>query len=66
MKKIIILPVLTAVMILPVAASGDKEVYPSETINTVSPQKLADQLTAVQDSLHRLLKNTGKMQTLLL
>ena len=37
MKKIIILLALISVMILPVAASGDKEVYPSETINIVVP-----------------------------
>ena len=39
MKKSLLLLVLAAAMVLPVFASGDKETYPSETINIVVPSK---------------------------
>ena len=39
MKRIIILLVLIAVMILPAVAEGKAETYPSETINIVVPSK---------------------------
>ncbi len=64
MKKSLLLLVLMAAMVLPAFASGDKETYPSETINIVVPSKAGGSTDGCARQFAQIAKNTGKMLTL--